>query len=196
MHGLLNRSIQCFVRDTYGSDTWRNVAELAGLGAPGFEAMLRYDDGLTYAVTDAAVGLLGQERGDFLQNLGAYLVSHENVAAVRRLLRFGGENFEEFLHSLEELPDRVRMAVPDLEFPRLVLRDCGHGRFLLRCLWDHQDFGHVVIGVLRGMADDYGALVFLEFREAQQGEGEEIEIIVAEARFTEGRSFRLAGGVE
>ena len=47
MHGLMNRSIQCFLRDTYGAGCWRSVAQDIGIGADGFEAMLLYDDALT-----------------------------------------------------------------------------------------------------------------------------------------------------
>lgn len=31
MHGLINRSIQCFVQDTYGAELWADVAADAGL---------------------------------------------------------------------------------------------------------------------------------------------------------------------
>ena len=32
MHGLINRAIQAFTRDTYGNDTWLRVTAEAGLG--------------------------------------------------------------------------------------------------------------------------------------------------------------------
>lgn len=32
MHELINRSIQCFLRDTYGAATWGAVAREAQLG--------------------------------------------------------------------------------------------------------------------------------------------------------------------
>lgn len=31
MHGLINRAIERFIRDTYGRDTWARVTRLAGL---------------------------------------------------------------------------------------------------------------------------------------------------------------------
>ena len=37
MHGLINRSIQLFMRDTYGEERWRSVARAAGIGPEGFE---------------------------------------------------------------------------------------------------------------------------------------------------------------
>ena len=47
MHGMINRAIQCFMRDTYGADTWEKVAEQADLGFDNFEAMLSYPDQIT-----------------------------------------------------------------------------------------------------------------------------------------------------
>ena len=40
MHGLINRAIQCFVRDSYGQNRWIEVTQLADLGFTDFEAML------------------------------------------------------------------------------------------------------------------------------------------------------------
>lgn len=192
MHGLINLSLQCFVRDTYGDQVWRNIAETAELPASGFEAMLTYDDRQTTDVIDAATAKLRQVRGDFLESLGTYLVAHEKCQRIRRLLRFGGRTFEEFLLSLDELPDRARLAVPDLEMPDLYLRQNAPGLFELCCIWERAIFGHVVMGVLRGMADDFGALVLLDY-EAVDDNAEVISIIIAESSFSEGRHFELTG---
>jgi hypothetical protein len=131
--------------------------------------------------------------------LGTYLVSHKNVEALRRLLRFGGVTFEEFLHSLDDLPDRARLAVSDLELPKLELREHAPGMYSLNCSSDLQvfgaNFGHVMVGLLRAMADDYGALVLLEHQGGQLG-SETISINLLESSFAEGRSFLLADRVE
>jgi len=190
MHGLINRSIQCFVQDTYGAQVWADVAVSSNIGLPGFEAMLSYDDSLTYAVLDAIAVRLSKPRDDVMEDLGTYLVSHGNVVAVRRLLRFGGVNFVEFLHSLDDLQDRAKLAVPELDIPRLELKDNGKGNFTLFSHWVHTGFGHVALGLLRGMADDYGALVFLEYEGAEPG-FEKISISVFESDFSEGRAFDL-----
>ena len=58
MHGLVNRSLQCFLRDTYGTATWERVAQTAGVGPEGFEAMLRYDDRVFDRTLDAAARVL------------------------------------------------------------------------------------------------------------------------------------------
>jgi len=191
MHGLINRSIQCFVRDTYGLQTWEEVTRIAELEFVSFEAMLPYEDALTYAVIDAISQLQAKPRNDIMEDIGTYLVSHDSVAAVRRLLRFGGEGFVEFLHSLDDLHDRVKLAVPDLDVPHLELRDHTPGAFSLTCRSPYEGFGHVIVGLLRGIADDYGALVFLEHQGGQRGI-ETIAINLADVSFTQGRSFVLS----
>ncbi|MDH5453611.1 MAG: heme NO-binding domain-containing protein, partial [Paracoccaceae bacterium] len=94
------------MRDTYGGDFWAHVAEEAGLGVQGFEALFSYDDGLTDALLNIASVRLAKPREALLEDLGNYLVGLE---LLRRLLRFGGADYPEFLQSLDELPDRVRL---------------------------------------------------------------------------------------
>lgn len=128
-----------------------------------------------------------------LEDIGTYLVSHPNMAAVRRLLRFGGPTFQEFLHSLDDLPERTRLAIPDLALPELRLVDLGPDRF---CLKVHSPeaadvpFGYVVLGLLRALADDYGALVMLEHMGAA-GHQETLGIQLLVAAHGEGRVFTL-----
>jgi hypothetical protein len=195
MHGLMNRAIECFVRDTYGRRTWCAVARSAGLEDGSFEAMLTYDEAVTDAVLESAAAELRKPVDVFLEDLGTYLVSHPTTEALRRLLRFGGVSFFEFLNSLDELPGRARLAVSDLELPELELREESGGSFLLFCRYHRAGFGHVLTGILRAMADDYGALVLLEMVE-HNDDVEVISIVVLEAAFAEGRHFQLAAATK
>lgn len=193
MHGLVNRAIQCFVRDTYGNEIWLDVARAIDLEGATFEAMLFYDDAVTDQVLNRIVHHLGKPREEVLEDIGTYLVSHPKVEALRRLLRFGGVDFMDFLHSLDDLPDRARMAVSDLELPQLELSASDASQMHLHVRSAHDGFGHVMLGVLRTMADDYGALVFLDLRHIGPGE-DVIDIALVEAAFAEGRSFTLSAG--
>lgn len=190
MHGLINRAIQGFVTDSYGADRWVEAARFADLDFIEFEAMLTYDDGVTPRVLDAVCEVLGRPRSDVMEDIGTYLVSHPNVEALRRLLRFGGVTFVEFLHSLDDLPDRARLAVADLHLPRIELRDHAPGRFSLVCDSPIKGFGHVLMGVLRAMADDYGVLALLDHQGCGNGI-ETISISLIETEFAEGRVFDL-----
>ena len=191
MHGLINRAIQCFLRDTYGHDLWDKIMRLADLGYTNFESMLVYEDQVTFQVLDLATTELRKSRAELLEDLGTYLVSHKNVEALRRLLRFAGVDFLEFLHSLDDLPDRARLAVPDLFLPQLELVEHSTAEFSLHCGTEYDGFAHVMVGVLRAMADDYGALVFMDHA-GQQGGDEVIAITLLDQDFSAGRSFELA----
>ena len=190
MHGLINRSIQCFIQDTYGLPSWQAVCSHAGLDTPGFEAMLTYPDALTHDVLAAATTVLRRPRDTLLEDLGTYLVSNEKVTALRRLLRFSGVNFIDFVNSLEELPERGRLALPSLEMPELVLTDRGQGLFVLHCTGPLPGAGHVLVGLLRAMADDYGALVLLDHL-GPEAEGEVIAIQIADQALYAARPFSL-----
>lgn len=190
MHGVINRSLQCFLRDTYGPSIWDAIVREASLPVSSFEAMLSYDDALTDRVIDAAALVLRRPREMVLEDLGHYLVSHETLTFLRRLLRFSGVNFADFVNSLEELPDRGRLALPNLEVPELELIDHGSGQFTLHCSAPLQGVGHAMVGLLRAMADDYGALVMLEVLK-KDGDREAISIQIADQAMYAARPFNL-----
>lgn len=190
MHGLVNRAIQRFVIDSYGAAQWAAVARRAELGFVDFEAMWTYEDEITSQVLTAVCEVLDRPYDELMEDIGTYLVSHPNLEALRRLLRFGGVNFVDFLHSLDDLPDRARLAVSDLALPRLELRERSAHEFSLTCEGDIPGCGHLFTGVLRAMADDYGALVFLEHKGEIDGV-ETVSIALLEADFSEGRGFDL-----
>ncbi|MDF0602737.1 heme NO-binding domain-containing protein [Psychromarinibacter sp. C21-152] len=190
MHGMISRSIQCFLQDTYGHSAWADVAAAVGRDGDGFEAMLQYDPAETEALLCAAVQRLARPRETILEDLGTYLVAHPHMQMIRRLLRFGGAGFVEFLYSLDELPERVRLAVPDLGLPALDLCEHGASRFTLRVAHPHPGVGHVAVGVLRAMADDYGALVLLEHL-GRRDRVETVAVELADTAFSAGRAFDL-----
>ena len=190
MHGLINRAIQRFVTDSYGDAKWRASTSRANLGYTEFEAMWIYDDDVTPRVLEAACDVLDRSYEELAEDIGTYLVSHPNVSSLRRLLRFGGVTFVEFLHSLDDLPDRARLAVKDLELPRIELEEHSSQSYSLRCYGELFGWGFVFMGVLRALADDHGALVYLEH--AGQTNGcETISIALLETAFSAGRDFDL-----
>lgn len=190
MHGLINRSIECFLQDTYGHPAWEAVVREAALGFNSFEAMLTYEDVLTDRVIEAGTVVLRRPRETLLEDMGHYLVSNGNRTPLRRLLRFSGVNFSDFVNSLDELPERGRLVLANLDMPELELTDHGNGHFTLRCSSALQGTGHILVGLLRAMADDYGALVMLENLGVDAG-AEVISVQIADQTFNEARPFSL-----
>ena len=192
MHGLVNKAIECFLRDTYGDRFWTDVSDDAGLDVDTFEAMLCYDDDLTYLVIDAASARLSKPADELLEDLGTYIIANDRYDPLRRLLRFSGETFEEFLLSVDELPDRTRLALPDLHLAPISVVPDGANRFEICCGPGIPGFGNVLSGVVRAMADDYGALVTLNKRAATPDGAACLHVTLHEARHSEGRRFILA----
>ncbi|MFT5869242.1 MAG: hypothetical protein ACI8TF_001354 [Paracoccaceae bacterium] len=190
MHGLINLALQGFVQDTYGPEIWAEVRSVAGLEFDEFEAMLHYDDALTSRTVEATSYVLQKDDTSLLEDVGTYLVSHPNTQAVRRLLRYGGSTFYEFLHSLDDLSGRARLAVPDLDMPEFSLVQTDTQTFVLECRWLLKGMGSVTLGALRAMADDYGVLVFLN-GDTIGDQVERIFINVLDRNFTLGRRFDL-----
>ncbi|WP_281966666.1 heme NO-binding domain-containing protein [Roseovarius nanhaiticus] len=190
MHGLINRAIERFVRDTYGREVWGAVTRDADLDFTRFEAMLDYDAAITDRVLAALAHRLDRPLPDVLEDVGTYLVSHPKLESLRRLLRFGGPTFTEFLHSLDDLPARAALAVSDLKLPELELREHAENFYAIDCHSGAPGFGYVIVGLLRALADDYGALVLLEHKGMRNG-CEIVEVRLMAAEHARGRKFDL-----
>lgn len=193
MHGLINRSIQNFVHDTYGAGAWERVAGHPLIDTIDYEPLRDYPDESVANLVEVASPIIGQSREEFLEDLGHYLVSHDNCQNIRRLLRFGGDTFMEFLYSLPELRDRTRLAVEDLNLPEIHLREHFAGQITLSVATGLEGAGLVLTGILRALADDYGALVLIDHEGG--GEGASISVQLLDMDYSQGRSFQLAGGM-
>jgi hypothetical protein len=191
MHGVVNKAIESFVRDIYAPAVWEEVSAAARLGTTSFEAMLLYDADTTDRVIDAAVACIGKPRDALLEDLGIYLVSHPRYEALRRLLRFAGVTFEDFVLSMEELPGRARLALPDLDIVPIRLHTLDPGRYELCCGPGWTGFGQVLAGGLRAMADDYGALVTMSLLSETEDGHACLELTLHETHHSRGRSFDL-----
>jgi hypothetical protein len=184
MHGLIDRAVEEYLRSAYGEGFARlprgpQAEQGGGAASRGID---RAHDALC-----AAAGLIGKPCSEMLEDLGAWLA---RIEPVRRLLRFSGRDFRDFLLSLEELPGRAELVLPSLLVPRLratAAADC----VTIRLLEPDLRWQYVLTGLIRGMADDYGALCLISSEEGG------ISVDIWEDRFAEGRQFtlHLAGAV-
>ncbi|SEK48486.1 Haem-NO-binding [Roseivivax marinus] len=193
MHALLNRMLHVFVEDTYGTEVWCDVLEGAGLSAVELDSLGPQTIRTTRALSRAVETVLARSVDTVLEDVGTYLVSHPNAQSVRRLLRFCGTDFVDFLHSLEDLPDRIRLAVPSLSLPEIEVAEEREARFLITCRGPLPGVGHLLAGLLRAMADDYGTLALLE-HEGRSCDGDRLRVTLVDTAFSEGRRFVLGAG--
>lgn len=162
MHGMINRGLQSYICNIHGVDVWEETCEQAKLPFYNFEFMLTYDDRVTEDLISSFGGIVGRERDEILEDFGVYMVSDDALSTVRRLLKFGGGNYVEFLQSLDFVYDRAKLAIPGLDIPVMRLATHGSGRFTLYARFQKRDFGVTLLGLLRALADDYNTLVSIE----------------------------------
>ena len=195
MYGLLLRALEGYVCTTFEEGRWSLMLEGAGVRASGFEPLLIYDRALFQAVLEQGAKILGRPSAIILEDVGTFVVTNPQFPAPRRLLRFSGESFEEFLLSLEELPERAHLALPDVHLPRIALRQGEDGDYHVSCAPHQPEVLHILHGLLRAMADDYGALVFIDqdMIEGSRLGQNALTIRMAEIAHAQGNQFQLAG---
>lgn len=189
MHGLVNRFVEEFLRARYGDAVWCEVATGCGVDPRGFLSWRPQRDALTAQLVRRSAALIGVRVTDLAEDAGAWLAQ---IEAIRRLLRFGGRDYAEFLLSLDQLPGRAEMVVPGLGLPALGVTEAAGDRFVIRLEGGHFLWTRATAGVLRQMADDYGALALIT-----PGRGRDTIVVeVPDRQFTRGRSFALVASMD
>lgn len=178
MNGLINRAIEEFLRSTYGEGLLQAVADEIAVAA-GLSSPLWVDFGP--AALGRAAFRLAKPSSEMFEDLGAWMT---RIEPIRRLLRFSGRDFRDFLLRLDELPGRAHLVVPTLKVPRLHV-DASEQTVRLVLLNRDPDWQFVLAGLIRGMADDYGALCLISVEEGA------IQIDIWDEQFAEGRMFCL-----
>ncbi|MBV0911633.1 heme NO-binding domain-containing protein [Anianabacter salinae] len=189
MHGLVNRSIQSFLTRTRGRSVWAAIAETAGLDEDGFDILEVYDDAVTWVMLDAAAARLGLPRDMLIEDVGTFIVAHPELGALRRLLRYGGPTYPDFLHALAGLPDRARLAVATLELPVIDVAEEAPSRFRLTLTGGPDGAGPFFLGILRAMADEYGVLAIVSLD--QRGDRATLTVDIADLDFADARAFAM-----
>jgi hypothetical protein len=187
MDALMLRFLQGYVRDTFGPPVWQAICRHAGLAVETFEPMLRYEPGMADRVASHAAAVLGRSVDAIWEDMGTYLVTSPGQEGVRRLLRFGGVGFADFLQSLDEMPGRARLAMPDLDLPEILLEEIAPDWFVLQCASHLHGTLRVLVGMLTAMADDYGTLCLIEAEGADR-----IAIRILDSAHAAARPFDLA----
>lgn len=191
MHGLILWIFEAFVRLTYGDQVWEKVLTDLDLHVQSVEPMFHYDVQIGLSILRQLSIAQGRDRNSLLEDFGTFLVTDPRVERVRRLLRFGGVEYTDFLHSLEDLKGRARLAVSDLTLPDIQVDEVRPHVFEITCENNPKGAPHVLLGALRALADDYGSLAYLEVCSEQQ-ESAVISVSLLEREHAQAREFLWA----
>ena len=189
MHGVVNKALERFTIDTYGFELWKKVVSACPHAVVFYEAMLCYPDQDSYDLLNQLSGFLNKPNADLLEDMGTYLVVHRNQDGFRRLLRFGGADFRDFLFSLNEFNARIDLIMPDLNLPQINVVCGAENQISIRLAPSWFEFTYLCIGILHAMADDYGSLISLAH--ITDTGSAVIQITLIDDRFAVAHGFKL-----
>lgn len=183
MYTLVGRSLESFLRSSYGDAFWQDLVQGALPERASRPLLVHTSLQETRRLVFLASRRLGKPVAEIAEDLGAWVVRLEGV---RRLLRFSGPNFVEFIRSLEELPGRALLVLPHFPLPELSVVSEGAEDYEIYVSHRPRGWIWAIAGMLRGMADDYGTLALIAVA------GNRITLRVVLEEHAAGRPFALS----
>ncbi len=191
MHGMVHKGIGVFATDYFGSDAWDGLRRELGIDIDPASATQLNDLVATQILFNLA-DRSGRSKRDVMEDYGTFLMTSDVTSGIRRLMRFGGSDFLEYIDSLEDLPGRVRLAIDDFILPPLTVIQSSESTYKVWVETKLGAFTFVLIGMFRAMADDYGVLSEIKHEE-RRDTGDMISIKIFDVGFDAGRDFSLVG---
>ena len=190
MLGLICKSIEGFVRDKHGDESWARICAAAELPFERFDVMRRYDLAILPRLSMATMAELERPHFAILEDIGHWICTHPPLEPVRRLIRFSGTDFVDLLYALDEIDDRMRIAWPGLQMVEFRTTQHGPGDFTIACHSSFPGAAACLTGMLRAMADDYGTLAIIEPDRSDKSM-QQVSVRVFDQTFQTPREFNL-----
>ena len=162
MYGMVNDAVRTFIEKHHGEAAWDQICDEAGITTREFEQLLTYDDDITYRLVGAISKHLGADAAQVLEVFGQYWPEYAKGTAVGNLIKFGGECFVDTLQSLDEMHQRVKIAMPDLRPPSFELETIAEGSYRLHYFSEREGLAPMVVGLLHGLAVQHQITIKVE----------------------------------
>ena len=165
MYGWINGTLEDWVKQYYGNETWDEVVATSQVEVPpeGFFRNVYYsDDGLFQLIRAVSV-LLNLDCEELIFDVGRHFIHYLENHGYSRTLRCQGSTFREWLHNINEPHRILRYRFPNAIFPNLWCEkdvDDATGRtFLLHYLSKRRD---VFVPLFKGILTE-AALYYFNF---------------------------------
>ena len=168
MYGLVNNALQTMVSDQYGKDVWERIVARVPECPPEFVSMESYSDDVTYGLVGAACEELGVEARSLLHELGEYWIPYASKAGYAVLMERGGRSLPEFLQGLDAMHSRLALTYSKLQPPSFRVFDVGDASLRLHYYSQRQGLQPFVVGLLHGLAKQFGTTVEVELIEGRE----------------------------
>ncbi|MEM0977518.1 MAG: heme NO-binding domain-containing protein [Pseudomonadota bacterium] len=174
MLGLVNRGLESFVRDLHGETAWHEIRSRVPNAPEKFEALLQYPWAVTAGLIAGVAEYSNVSEDEILEDLGTYAVTDLWDSKLRRIFLFCGGCFDEFLHGLGDLFRALEDTHSAFVAKSWTLKSEGSGIYFLVYSGSLNGLGPVVSGILRSLADQYGALATLTHHMPSGGPAREV----------------------
>ncbi len=162
MYGMVNDAVRTFIVQNHGEAAWATICDDANVTTREFEQLLTYDDDVTYRLVGAISKHLGADASQVLEVFGQYWPEYAKGTAVGNMIKFGGDSFIDTLESLDEMHQRVKIAMPDLRPPSFELEPVDDENYRLHYFSEREGLAPMVVGLLHGLAAQHEVVVQVE----------------------------------
>lgn len=162
MYGMINQAVKHLVVEKFGEAMWGKIRTEAGVEDDSFLSMEQYPDEMTYRLVQVSSEVLQIPPEAVLEAFGEHWIVYTAEAGYGELLNAAGSTLEECLRNLDQLHTRVSVGMPHLAPPSFRVEKAGDGVFLLHYFSDREGLAHLVIGLVRGLAERFEETVEIE----------------------------------
>lgn len=152
MKGVINRGLQDFVEDRFGSEAWEKIKSLARCEEPFFSISEDYPDSMTTDLVAAAAEVAGLSADTVLFELGKAFVTHTLIPSYPTYVQLAGSSARGFLLNLDKVHKMVTRNMPNAAPPSFLYDELPDGRLLM-----HYRSKRALCAALRGLILSVGA---------------------------------------
>ena len=167
MYGMVNQGVETFIKQNHGDQAWADICAKAGLSDTNFTQMQTYDDKVTYDLVGAICDFTDLDAAKVLEVFGEFWVQYAEGSQLGRLLNFAGTSFVETLEALDDMHERVRVTMPDLQPPSFEVEELDDETVELHYYSDRPGLAPMVRGLLTALAARHDQKIAIEQTDAK-----------------------------
>lgn len=155
MYGLINQAVKDLVIENFGEEKWIAICQEAGLKNTKFADLDAYADSLTYDLVGAASKVLKLSAEDILVAFGRNWNKFTDKKGYGELMSMFGHDFFSSIENLNQLHDRMGLAMPNLKPPKFEAKKVSESEYLLKYFSERPGLSPMLFGLLESLAERY-----------------------------------------
>ncbi|XP_071104939.1 soluble guanylate cyclase 89Db-like [Haliotis cracherodii] len=149
MYGMLLESIQHYVQETYGMESWQQILEHAGMKNMIFSTHKVYkDEIMVNLATSCSTVLQDRNIDEYMYYFGQCFVDFCRHYGYDKVLRVAGRHYRDFLNGIDNLHETIRFSYPKLQSPSFIVEMEDRGGCVLTYRSKRVGFAYYVMGQL------------------------------------------------